>query len=66
MKAERFFAIFAHLGFNEADKLKSGSILIYSHLLQSIYTQGECHDAVLIKEMIFNLENEIRKENAES
>ncbi len=43
---------FVQLGFNEADPLKSSSILIYSHSELSIYTQSEWHDAVLIKEVI--------------
>jgi hypothetical protein len=37
------------LGLNEADVLKSSSILIYSHQEQSIYAQSEWHDAMLIK-----------------
>ncbi len=35
--------------FNEADTLKSSSILIYSISEQSIYTQNGWHKAVLIK-----------------
>jgi hypothetical protein len=31
--------IFVQLGLNEADMLKSSSILIYSHSAQNIYTQ---------------------------
>ncbi len=31
--------IFVQLGFNEADTLKSSSILIYSHSERGIYTQ---------------------------
>jgi len=34
---------------NEADTLESSSILIYSHSEQSIYTQCDGHDAILIK-----------------
>jgi hypothetical protein len=41
------------LGLNEADTLESSSILIYSHLTQSFYTQIKRHDAALIKEMKF-------------
>ncbi len=33
--------IFVQLGLNDADTLKSSSILIYSNTEQSIYTQGE-------------------------
>jgi hypothetical protein len=40
------------LGLNEADTLKSSSILIYSHSEKSIYTQCDRHDAVLIKAVI--------------
>jgi len=40
------------LGLNEADALKSSSILIYSHSEQSICTQCDRHDAVLIKAVI--------------
>jgi hypothetical protein len=36
------------LGFNEADTHKSSSILIYSHSEQNIYTQEDCHEAVVI------------------
>ncbi len=39
------------LGLNEADILKSSSILIYSRQEQSIYTQNERHNAVLIKRL---------------
>jgi hypothetical protein len=37
------------LALNEADTLKSSSILIYSCQAQSFYTQGGLHDAVVIK-----------------
>jgi hypothetical protein len=36
------------LGLNEADTLKSSSILIYSHSEKSIYTQCDRHDAVIM------------------
>ncbi len=39
------------LGLNEADTLKSSSILLYSHLMQSVQTQSRWHDAALIQEM---------------
>ncbi len=39
------------LGLNEADTLKSNSVLTYSPLVQSIYTQIKLHDARLIKEI---------------
>ncbi len=42
------------LGLNEADTLKSISILFYSHSTQSIYAQSELYDAVLIKEIKLN------------
>jgi hypothetical protein len=40
------------LGLNEADTLKSTSILIYSSLEQSFYTQHESPETVLIKNEI--------------
>ncbi len=44
------FSVFCALGFlNEADMFKSSSILIYSHMEQSIYTLSKWHDAVIIK-----------------
>ncbi len=42
-------SFFVQLGLNEADTLESTSILIYSHQKQSIYTQSEWHDAMVIK-----------------
>ncbi len=48
------YIILMQLGLNEADTLKSISILIYSHLTQSIYAQSELYDAVLIKEIKLN------------
>ncbi len=44
--------IFVQLVLNEADTLKFSLILIYLHAVQSIYTQGDRHDAVLIKMVI--------------
>ncbi len=42
------------MGLNEADTVKSSSILIYSHSAQSIYTQSWWQDAVLIKKVRLN------------
>jgi hypothetical protein len=39
---------FMQLGLNEADTLKSSSILIYSHQEQIVYTHSEWHDATAI------------------
>jgi hypothetical protein len=55
------------LDLNEADKLKSSWILFYSHSAQSIYTQSEWHDAMLIKEIklykgVIKLVNEMLSE----
>ncbi len=41
--------IFIQLGLNEADTLKSCSILIYYSAEQSTYTQNGWHEAALIK-----------------
>jgi hypothetical protein len=40
------------LGLNEADTLKSSSLLIYSHSENVIYTQCDRYHAVLIKAVI--------------
>ncbi len=40
------------MGLNEANILKSSSILIYSHSEQSIHTQCDRHDGILIKAVI--------------
>ncbi len=42
-------SFFVQLGLNEADTLESSSLLIYSHQEQSIYTQNEWHNAMVIK-----------------
>ncbi len=44
--------VFMQLDLNEADTLKYSSILINSHSEQSIYTQCDRHDAILIKAAI--------------
>ncbi len=44
--------VFMQLGLNVADTLKYSSILINSHSEQSINTQCDRHDAVLIKAAI--------------
>jgi hypothetical protein len=52
------FSVFqklGQLGLNEADTLKSSSILVYSSSEQRIYIRGVPHDAVVI-------ESEIKKE----
>ncbi len=42
-----------YIGFyNAADTLESSSILIYSHKKQSVYSQGDRHDAVQIEKVI--------------
>jgi hypothetical protein len=46
------YNFFAQLGFNEADTLKSSSILIYYWPEQGVFTQCEWHDAVVIKSEI--------------
>jgi hypothetical protein len=46
--------IFLQLGFNEADTLKSSSILIYSFSVQSIYTKVYGKEAKLIKKVKLN------------
>jgi hypothetical protein len=40
---------FVQLGLNEADTLKSSSILIYYWSEQCLYTQNDWHDAVVNK-----------------
>jgi hypothetical protein len=37
------------LGLNEADTLESSSMLMYYWSEQSLYTQSDWHDAVVIK-----------------
>jgi hypothetical protein len=45
----QFFKYFVQLGLNEADTLESTSILIYYPSEQSLYTQSDWHDAIVIK-----------------
>ena len=40
------------MGLNEADTLKSSSILIHSHSEQGIYTRGDQHGAEVIQSEI--------------
>ncbi len=44
-----FYYSVVQMGLNEADTLKSSSTLIYSHSEQSLYSQRDWHDAMLIK-----------------
>ncbi len=50
------------LGLNEADTLKTSSILINSHSEQNINTQCDRHDAVLIKAVI-KIRSELKRVN---
>ncbi len=55
-QVSRLINFFLHLGLNEADTVKSSSILIYNHTKQDIYTQLKWLDARIVYVELLKME----------